>query len=70
MSGLVPDKERVFPFRFKGETYEECTTVESYGVPWCSTEVNINGHYVENNWGVCGHTCPGKYEMLNKYEAF
>ena len=60
----------MFPFRFKGETYEECTTVESYGVPWCSTEVNTNGHHVENNWGVCGHTCPGKYEMLNKYEAF
>ena len=67
MSGPVPDKECVFPFVFKGKTYEECTTVENFGVSWCSTKVDTDGHHIENNWGVCGPTCPGKYEMLNGF---
>ena len=71
MSGPVPDEECVFPFVFKGNTYAKCTTVEHFGVGWCSTKVNnTNGHHIDGNWGICGPTCPGKYEMLNKYEAF
>ena len=67
MSGLVPDKECVFPFWFKNHKYEECTTVENNGVPWCSTKVNTNGHHIKKHWGICGPTCPGKYEMSNVY---
>ena len=70
MSGPVPDEECVLPFVYKGKTYEECTTVDNFGVGWCSTKVNATGHHIENNWGICGPTCPGKYEMLTAFEVF
>ena len=60
MSGPSPDKKCVFPFVFKGQTYEECTTAENNGVHWCSTEVDSQGiHFDDTKWGHCGETCVG-----------
>ena len=71
MSGPVPDEECVLPFVYKGKTYEECTTVDNFGVGWCSTKVNnTNDHHIGGKWGICGPTCPGKYEMLTAFEVF
>ena len=52
----------VFPFTYKGVTYNTCTSVdhpEEY--EWCSTKIDKNGNHVTEgvNWGVCrGDSCP------------
>jgi len=49
----------IFPFIFKGNTYNQCTLDgEDY---WCSTKVDSSGKHIGNqgNWGVCGQGCPG-----------
>ena len=48
----------VFPFKYIGVTYEECTTTGNYGIMWCATEVETNGDYAR--YGNCGPNC-GKY---------
>ena len=37
----------VFPFRYKGETYYQCTDVDDYDY-WCSTCVDIDGHFLQD----------------------
>jgi len=48
----------IFPFMYKGETYNSCTTVDS-DAPWCATEVDVYGNYIEqtSKWGYCGSLC-------------
>lgn len=41
----------VFPFKYKGKTYEECTTEEK-NRPWCATTENYQG---DRKWGFCGN---------------
>jgi len=45
-------KQCVFPFTYKGTTYDKCTNFEWDGF-WCSTETSSNGDYVEGQWGQC-----------------
>jgi len=50
----------IFPFSYKGETYNSCTKAESSnGVAWCATEVDDNGEVVNNKWEDCDSLCPG-----------
>jgi len=50
----------VFPFTFKGETHNKCTTSGSdNGAPWCATEVDADGEVVRNKWEDCEEGCPG-----------
>ncbi|XP_051469304.1 cation-independent mannose-6-phosphate receptor isoform X1 [Apus apus] len=41
----------VFPFKYKGKTYEKCITEEK-NKPWCATTENYQG---DGKWGFCGH---------------
>ncbi|KAM9656105.1 cation-independent mannose-6-phosphate receptor isoform 1-T1 [Morphnus guianensis] len=41
----------VFPFKYKGKTYEECITEEK-NRPWCATTENYQG---DRKWGFCGN---------------
>lgn len=41
----------VFPFKYKGKTYEECITEEK-NRPWCATTENYQG---DGKWGFCGN---------------
>ena len=52
-------KSCVFPFQYKGITYHKCTSIEDEenGQPWCSTEVDSNGIYIEGLWGYCNTEC-------------
>ena len=63
--GDEPGKQCIFPFSYKGITYTECTTYENNGIPWCSTEVDTTGNYIDGKWGNCNSRCPtatlGKY---------
>lgn len=55
--------------------YTACTTVENNGIAWCSTNVDIGGTHVEDNWGNCRPGCSvGKdvqmhltYTYINTY---
>ena len=59
--GNQPNSNCVFPFWYEGTVYESCITVED-DTPWCSTEVDTNGHHVHGLWGYCGARCPGTSE--------
>jgi len=45
-----------FPFFFKGQVYNECTTAGGFTQPWCSTG---NGYHINSEWGNCASNCPG-----------
>ena len=62
-SGLV--KPCQFPFNFKGQTFESCTTIIRtdpivHGDAWCSTNTDSNNNHVEGGgfYGDCGPKCP------------
>ena len=47
----------VFPFRYKGQTYYQCTEVDDF-YSWCSTCVDHTGDFVDTKWGYCQQACP------------
>ena len=58
-----------FPFKFKGRTFYECTTITGtddndeyeYGNPWCSTKTDDNGNHISGQgvYGDCiDESCP------------
>jgi len=52
----------VFPFRFLGWTYHECTwDFTPNGHAWCSTKTDGSGAHIggQGNWGTCPRSCPG-----------
>ena len=56
--GSHPNVPCVFPFIYKGTTYNECTDVDNNGVPWCATQT-LDDAYVPGYWGNCEEGCPG-----------
>jgi len=48
----------VFPFRYKGVVYTECTSIDQ-SQPWCSTSVTSSGDHVTGSLGFCPSTCAG-----------
>jgi len=56
----VTDNTCVFPFKFKGKTYNKCTKDESVnGMPWCATRVDRSGNVLNGKWEDCEEGCPG-----------
>ena len=48
----------VFPFIFFGIESDRCTTMDEDPDPWCATEVDSNGEYLD--WEYCTDpSCPG-----------
>jgi len=45
-------KPCVFPFKYRGVVYNECTTARA-SMYWCSTQVNKQGEYIRRKWGYC-----------------
>ena len=43
----------VFPFKYKGKTYTECTGVNHQDNVWCSTKVDSNDNYMAGQWKNC-----------------
>nr|XP_054484731.1 cation-independent mannose-6-phosphate receptor isoform X5 [Agelaius phoeniceus] len=50
----------VFPFKYKGKTYEECIT-EGRNKPWCATTENYQG---DEKWGFCSSTTARKESTI------
>jgi hypothetical protein len=67
----------IFPFRYKGKTYDTCTLKDADNTnneAWCSTKVDRSGKHVtgKGKWGNCGQGCPfpnggGKYFQISTY---
>ena len=48
-----------FPFEYKSHTYNECSTEDNAGTPWCNTEEGGN-----SPWGTCGPSRLANYLQL------
>merc|ERR1711953_1421156 len=57
VSGAVSGVECQFPFVFKGQVYNSCTTAGGFSQPWCAT--TTNSYYINSQWGNCASNCPG-----------
>jgi len=58
VSGAKPNLPCVFPFRFDGQVYNRCVSLQGEK-PWCSTLTNAFGVHVTGNWGDCDkNSCP------------
>ena len=55
--GPDPNKPCFFPFIDRGISYSKCTLGASDLQPWCPTEVDQNGYYVDEKWGNCDSNC-------------
>ena len=52
----------VFPFKYKGVTYNKCTTVDSdNNKSWCAYDIQPNTEVPQDgkHWGDCNYDCPG-----------
>ena len=59
-------KKCIFPFVYKGKTYDICTTFDSdNGHAWCAITIERNGSVPHGFWGDCRPGCPG-YEGKRK----
>jgi len=67
----VKGSQCIFPFQYKGVTYNSCTTVDSANeAAWCATEVQASGEVVNNKWEDCGDLCPGTDFKCNENFLF
>ena len=68
----------MFPFRYDGVDYNECTSVDAAnpGNVWCATEVarEFNNTVIDGRWGDCAESCPGaskfRIDALHGYWIF
>ena len=59
----------VFPFEYKSETYNECTTVDFGNTMWCSTRTE-DGVHVKGEYGECDMNCQKCKGKLNPKVSF
>jgi len=55
-TGPRHDRCCVFPFIYVGVTHSTCVEVDS-NKSWCSTKVDMDGVFIESEWGYCGDNC-------------
>merc|ERR1719427_1986038 len=55
-SGPKHDRCCVFPFVYEGVTHSTCVEVDG-NKSWCSTKVDVDGVFIESEWGYCGDNC-------------
>ena len=59
----------VFPFKYKGKTYEKCTTVDSENnKAWCAYDIQPGTEVPQDgkHWGDCNFDCPGGGSLKDK----
>lgn len=49
-AGNANSADCVFPFAYKGQIYETCTTIDNENKPWCATTANYDR---DRKWGRC-----------------
>ena len=51
-AGTMGSRPCVFPFKYKGIAFSDCTTAD-YSHPWCPLAVDNGGNYIHGAWGEC-----------------
>ena len=46
----------VFPFKFRGVSHMNCTTIDG-DKAWCSTKTDENNNHIKGGWGYCPANC-------------
>ena len=68
-SGATPNKPCIFPFKFNGVLYNECTWTSAHLTehkPWCSTFVDETGEHPIFYFSYQKHiiiSCKGSYQL-------
>lgn len=64
--GNSPGDKCMFPFIWKGVTYEGCTKADNNGQAWCATSYKPGGTNIDG-WTNCRDGCPmqGIYFNIN-----
>ena len=60
VDGSKVGAECVFPFKYRGKTYKECTKIDDQDHrPWCSTKTDSKDYHVsgQGEWGHCSSEC-------------
>ena len=61
-AGCPPSPNCVFPFKYQGKTFSQCTTYQSpYGKPWCATKVDRQGNVIWDQWEDCNECSISKF---------
>ena len=63
--GPDPNKTCIFPFKYRGKTYNCCTFDDNYATDtdaWCSTKVDRTGEHLsgQGKYGFCEPKCQPK----------
>ena len=49
----------IFPFTYKGRTYDSCAKTDDASCEWCPTKLDNSGVYIQPGlWGCCSEICP------------
>ena len=64
-----PNKACIFPFKYQGKEFTDCTTTNNNDIFWCATEVNSKGEYKSGKWGVCPEECLHRGKYLSVYNT-
>ena len=58
---IEEQKKCIFPFTYKGQTYNQCTrdNALSKGRAWCAIKVDPQGVVIDANRADCDQGCPG-----------
>mmetsp|Transcript_118155 Transcript_118155/g.338958 ORF Transcript_118155/g.338958 Transcript_118155/m.338958 type:complete len:491 (+) Transcript_118155:70-1542(+) len=60
----------VTPFKYKEQTYDRCTGVDSTtGATWCPTKLDASGNYIDGEWGYCNPICSGINGLVEHLES-
>lgn len=63
----------VFPFKYKNETHNKCTTADSdNNKPWCAYDIQPNTEVPQDgkHWGDCNYDCPGGDSECDENQLF
>ena len=52
----------IFPFKWKGVQYQNCTLAGDSEKTWCSTANDDNGEVISGSWGDCFPCSSGKFD--------
>ena len=59
-----------FPFTYKDKTYNNCTKEDNWGVPWCSTDPEGDGDYIDSTWENCQESAPCVFPTTYKGKSY
>ena len=68
VSSNAGSQECVFPFKYRGVSYDKCTKTDSdSNTKWCALDIQPNTEVSEDgkHWGVCEYGCSGVGEKSN-----